>query len=80
MQGGLRGAPKFPNAPIFRFLLQMTQRLERLDCAGAVHLLLRRMSQNMRVAAPSAPIDRAGRSRSGHIAAPSSTSPPLPRK
>ncbi|MDT8262396.1 thioredoxin domain-containing protein, partial [Roseomonas sp. DSM 102946] len=45
VQGGLRGAPKFPNAPIFRFLLQMAQRLERPDCAGAVHLLLRRMSQ-----------------------------------
>jgi uncharacterized protein YyaL (SSP411 family) len=43
--GGLGGAPKFPNPPIFRFLWQMRFRLGRPDCADAVDLLLRRMSQ-----------------------------------
>ena len=42
--GGLRGAPKFPNAPIFRFLWQNAFRTG--DPAGkeALHLMLRRMS------------------------------------
>ncbi|MBU6498064.1 MAG: thioredoxin domain-containing protein [Rhodospirillales bacterium] len=42
--GGMRGAPKFPNPPIFRFLWQNAW---RSDAAGraAVHLLLERMSQ-----------------------------------
>ena len=42
--GGLRGAPKFPNAPIFRFLWQNAFRTD--DAAGkeALHLMLRRMS------------------------------------
>jgi len=44
-QGGLRGAPKFPNAPIFRFLWQNAFRTG--DAAGqdALHLMLQRMSQ-----------------------------------
>ena len=44
-QGGLRGAPKFPNAPIFRFLWQNAFRTG--DPAGqhALHLMLERMSQ-----------------------------------
>jgi len=44
-QGGLRGAPKFPNAPIFRFLWQNAFRTG--DAAGQdmVHLMLQRMSQ-----------------------------------
>jgi uncharacterized protein len=43
--GGLRGAPKFPNAPIFRFLWQNAFRIG--DPAGkeALHLMLTRMSQ-----------------------------------
>jgi uncharacterized protein len=43
--GGLRGAPKFPNAPIFRFLWQNAFRTG--DPAGkeALHLMLTRMSQ-----------------------------------
>src|SRR5918997_6463436 len=44
-EGGLGGAPKFPNPPIFRFLWQMRFRLGQPACAEAVELLLRRMSQ-----------------------------------
>jgi uncharacterized protein len=44
-EGGLGGAPKFPNPPIFRFLWQMHHRLGQPACAEVVHLLLRRMSQ-----------------------------------
>jgi uncharacterized protein YyaL (SSP411 family) len=44
-QGGLRGAPKFPNPPIFRFLWQHAMRTGQAAGAEAVHLLLRRMSQ-----------------------------------
>ncbi len=44
-QGGLRGAPKFPNPPIFRFLWQNDFRSGRTDAHAALHLLLRRMSQ-----------------------------------
>ena len=44
-EGGLGGAPKFPNPPIFRFLWQMRFRLGQPACAEAVDLLLRRMSQ-----------------------------------
>ncbi|GGG32533.1 thioredoxin domain-containing protein [Caldovatus sediminis] len=44
-EGGLVGAPKFPNPPIFRFLWQMHHRLDQPACAEVVHLLLRRMSQ-----------------------------------
>ena len=41
--GGLAGAPKFPNIPVFRFLWQLG------DARGreAVHLLLERMSQGL---------------------------------
>ena len=44
-EGGLLGAPKFPNPPIFRFLWQMRFRLGQPACAEVVELLLRRMSQ-----------------------------------
>ncbi|MDJ0391230.1 thioredoxin domain-containing protein [Roseomonas sp. E05] len=43
--GGMQGAPKFPNPPIYRFLLQMAEALGQPVCAEPVHLLLRRMSQ-----------------------------------
>ncbi len=42
--GGLRGAPKFPNAPIFRFLWQTTWRTGDPAGTDATRLLLRRMS------------------------------------
>ncbi|MBV8398120.1 MAG: thioredoxin domain-containing protein [Acetobacteraceae bacterium] len=44
-QGGIRGAPKFPNPPIFRFLWQDSFRTGKPAGRDAVHLLLRRMSQ-----------------------------------
>ena len=44
-QGGLRGAPKFPNAPIFRFLWQDAYRTGRGAGRSALHLMLTRMSQ-----------------------------------
>ncbi|MBE9604462.1 thioredoxin domain-containing protein [Acetobacteraceae bacterium H6797] len=44
-EGGFGNAPKFPNAPIFRFLWQMRFRLEQPACAEVVELLLRKMSQ-----------------------------------
>ncbi len=44
-QGGIRGAPKFPNAPIFRFLWQDAFRTGRPAGHAALHLLLARMSQ-----------------------------------
>jgi uncharacterized protein YyaL (SSP411 family) len=44
-EGGLQGAPKFPNPAIFRFLWQMAHCLDRADLAAPVHLLLERMSQ-----------------------------------
>jgi uncharacterized protein YyaL (SSP411 family) len=44
-EGGLAGAPKFPNPPIFRFLWQMSFRLGQPACAEVTHLLLRKMSQ-----------------------------------
>ncbi len=44
-QGGLRGAPKFPNPPIFRFLWQDAFRTGREAGRAAVHLMLTRMSQ-----------------------------------
>jgi uncharacterized protein len=47
--GGLRGAPKFPNPPIFRFLWQNAFRTTQPDAAEAghhaLHLMLERMSQ-----------------------------------
>ena len=42
--GGLRGAPKFPNAPIFRFLWQNAFRTGEPAGKDALHLMLRRMS------------------------------------
>jgi uncharacterized protein len=44
-QGGLKGAPKFPNAPIFRFLWQNAFRSGETAGQDAVHLLLTAMSQ-----------------------------------
>ncbi len=44
-QGGLRGAPKFPNPPIFRFLWQNAFRTGAPEGQEALHLMLRRMSQ-----------------------------------
>jgi len=44
-QGGLRGAPKFPNAPIFRFLWQNAFRTGKPAGQDALHLMLQRMSQ-----------------------------------
>jgi uncharacterized protein len=44
-QGGLRGAPKFPNPPIFRFLWQNAFRTAAPQGQEALHLMLERMSQ-----------------------------------
>jgi uncharacterized protein YyaL (SSP411 family) len=44
-EGGLRGAPKFPNPPIFRFLWQNAFRTGRQEGREALHLMLQRMSQ-----------------------------------
>jgi uncharacterized protein YyaL (SSP411 family) len=44
-QGGLRGAPKFPNPPIFRFLWQNSFRTGLAEGRDALHLMLQRMSQ-----------------------------------
>ena len=43
--GGLKGAPKFPNPPIFRFLWQNAFRAGQPDGKVALHLMLHRMSQ-----------------------------------
>jgi uncharacterized protein len=43
-QGGLRGAPKFPNPPIFRFLWQNAFRTGAAEGQEALHLMLERMS------------------------------------
>lgn len=43
--GGLRGAPKFPNPPIFRFLWQNAFRTGAPEGQDALHLMLERMSQ-----------------------------------
>ena len=43
--GGLKGAPKFPNPPIFRFLWQNAFRTGKPDGQEALHLMLERMSQ-----------------------------------
>jgi uncharacterized protein YyaL (SSP411 family) len=45
MQGGLQGAPKFPNPPIFRFLWQNAFRTGNRQGIDATRLLLHRMSQ-----------------------------------
>jgi uncharacterized protein YyaL (SSP411 family) len=44
-RGGMGGAPKFPNAPTFRFLWQEAFRAGDTQAVEAVHLLLTRMSQ-----------------------------------
>jgi uncharacterized protein YyaL (SSP411 family) len=44
-QGGVKGAPKFPNPPIFRFLWQNAFRTGDPAGKDALHLLLERMSQ-----------------------------------
>jgi len=44
VRGGLAGAPKFPNPPVFRFLWQEHARTGRAAYAEAVRLLLREMS------------------------------------
>jgi uncharacterized protein len=44
-QGGLRGAPKFPNPPIFRFLWQNAFRVGKPAGQDMLHLMLERMSQ-----------------------------------
>ncbi len=44
-RGGLGGAPKFPNTPVFRFLWQEAFRAGDKRAAQAVTLLLTRMSQ-----------------------------------
>jgi len=44
VRGGMRGAPKFPNPPIFRFLWQNAFRTGAEGGRDAVFLLLRRMS------------------------------------
>jgi uncharacterized protein YyaL (SSP411 family) len=43
--GGLRGAPKFPNPPIFRFLAQNAARTGNPDGRAALHHLMRAISQ-----------------------------------
>jgi uncharacterized protein YyaL (SSP411 family) len=45
VHGGLNGAPKFPNAPIFRFLWQEGLRGETVAGIDATHALLVAMSQ-----------------------------------
>lgn len=44
-EGGLRGAPKFPNPPLFRFLWSEYARTDRHEAGAAVTLMLARMSQ-----------------------------------
>ncbi|WP_363318295.1 thioredoxin domain-containing protein [Acidocella sp.] len=44
-QGGLGRAPKFPNAPVYRFLWQEGFRSGDSEALRATHLLLERMSQ-----------------------------------
>ncbi len=44
IEGGLRGAPKFPNAPIFRFLWQQGITRGVADGIAMVELLLRKMA------------------------------------
>jgi uncharacterized protein YyaL (SSP411 family) len=44
-RGGLRGAPKFPHPPIYRFLWQNAFRTGEPAALEALHLMLQRMSQ-----------------------------------
>ncbi len=43
--GGLKGAPKFPNPPIFRLLWQNAFRTRQPEGQDALHLMLHRMAQ-----------------------------------
>ncbi len=45
VEGGLQGAPKFPNPPIFRFLWQDSFRGDRPEARRATHLMLEKMGQ-----------------------------------
>ncbi len=45
VEGGLRGAPKFPNPPIMRLLWQDSFRTGRPEGQEALHVMLHRMSQ-----------------------------------
>ena len=45
VQGGLRGAPKFPHPPVYRFLWQSAFRTGDPAAQEALHLMLERMSQ-----------------------------------
>ena len=45
VHGGLQGAPKFPNPPIYRFLWQNAFRTGQPEAKDALHLMLDRMSQ-----------------------------------
>jgi uncharacterized protein YyaL (SSP411 family) len=45
LQVGLRGAPKFPNPPIYRFLWQNAFRTGQPEAQNALHLMLQRMSR-----------------------------------
>ena len=45
VHGGLKGAPKFPNPPIYRFLWQDAFRTGQPEAREALHLMLERMSQ-----------------------------------
>jgi uncharacterized protein YyaL (SSP411 family) len=45
VDGGLKGAPKFPNPPIFHFLWEDSFRAGRREAREAVHLMLEKMSQ-----------------------------------
>nr|WP_294516983.1 thioredoxin domain-containing protein [uncultured Rhodopila sp.] len=45
VQGGLKGAPKFPHPPIYRFLWQNAFRAGDPAALDASHLMLQRMSQ-----------------------------------
>ncbi len=45
LNGGLRGAPKFPNPAIFRFLWQNAFRTGQPEAQVALHLMLERMSE-----------------------------------
>jgi uncharacterized protein YyaL (SSP411 family) len=45
LEGGLKGAPKFPNAPIFRFLWQQGMIGAAPESIAAVALLLRKLAQ-----------------------------------
>jgi uncharacterized protein YyaL (SSP411 family) len=45
IHGGIRGAPKFPNIPVFRLMRQAARRFERPEIGEKVMLTLDRMAQ-----------------------------------